>query len=83
MMRGKAFQAGTHAVHGRLEICSVQISRRDREMIAVMEFFFAQQTALKPIDQRKNFGVSHFCCSKEKRPPVIRTGGRDLCSFPE
>jgi len=50
-------------------------------MVAMMKLFFPQQASLKPVDQCKDLGVRHFC-SKEKRPPV-KTGGRDLCSFPE
>jgi hypothetical protein len=52
-------------------------------MIAMMKLFFPQQAALQAVNQSKNLGVSHYYCSKEKRPPAIRTDRRDLCSFSE
>jgi hypothetical protein len=51
-------------------------------MIAMMKLFFPQQAALQAVDQRKDFGVGHFC-SKRKRPPVLGPTGVILCSFPE
>jgi|SRR6185437_3070396 len=39
-------------------------------MVAMMKFFLAQQAELKTVDHRKNLGIGHFCCSKEKRPPA-------------
>ena len=31
----------------------------------MMKFFFAQQAALKPVDQREDFGVGHFVAPKK------------------
>jgi len=50
VMRGKAFQAGAHAVHGRLKIGRIQINHCDREMVTMMKLFLPQQAPLKAVD---------------------------------
>src|SRR5882724_1579321 len=83
MVLRKTFQASAHAVHRGLDIRGIQIHHDHSQMVAMMEFFFPQKTALQAVNQSKNLCIGHFCCSKEKRPPAIRTDRRDLCSLPE